>query len=57
VGDLLQRPERLARDQPEEVLHLDGAAVAGHSDLLEVVVDALPQVVVDLQLVVRLPQF
>src|SRR5436190_20629732 len=43
------------RDQPEEVLDLDVARVAGHADSLEVVVHALAEVVVDLQLPVRLP--
>ena len=46
----------LAGDQPEEVLHVDGAVVARRADALEVVVHPLAQRLVDLQLVVRLAQ-
>src|SRR3990170_5448407 len=57
VGDLLQRLVALAvGEQPEEVLHLDAAGVGLDADLDEVLVHALAQRLVDLELVVRLAQ-
>ena len=43
VGDLLQRAEALARDEPEEMDAVDVGLVARRADPLEVVVDALAQ--------------
>src|SRR5262249_52561458 len=57
VRDLLELlVPRAFRDQPEEVLDLDGARVPRHADRFEVAVDALAQPLVELQLPVRLPQ-
>src|SRR5436190_17009975 len=57
VRDLLQPLITVALgDQPEKMLDLDGAAVPGYADRLQVFVDPLEQAFVVAELPVRLPE-